>query len=245
MVRNILFLLSLCTLTQLVYSTDENHGDTQLENMLRARPNMLFGKESSHEALGELREVICKLFEGSSAGLKIYWNDEEPSLYGAHKIPTRKRDASIMVRSREPKDEGTLVPGERQWAVAVFEMYNIEGWKSFLDLQIDVIINNIPEEEFIKRLARIEYSALEKLADFYREIWLPFAKENKMPTTERFWVRTRPQGFEQWYSEYSDSSLYIQSSKGHYAYITQNAAQMPETFKNLEQLQRAYYPVIE
>ena len=239
------FLVLFCFFTQFIYCAEDEHGDTQLEKMLRARPNMLLGKETSHEALGELREVICKLFEGSSAGVKIYWNDEEPSLYGAHIVPTRNRDASIMVRSVELNSEGVSVPGEHQWAAAIFELHNVEGWKNFLDLQIDVILNPISEAEFLKRLARIEYAALEKLAVFYKDKWLPFAKEKKMSTNPRYWLRTHPEGFEEWFSMYNESDSYFESSKANYQYIIENTARMPEEYKDIEKLRSAYYPIVE
>lgn len=196
------------------------HGKRQVENMIKDRPNM--GAYPTDTGFKLVRptdpfyELAVRKFAGEDTSSPVFWDAAEPATEAEHTIPFRDDIGSIRV-SRNIKHEhagewkGKEKAFELLWLHAVFELHNIAGAASFLDLHDRALNGRIEREAYIMGSAKTEHAAYLTTNKFFKEKWLPWAIEVQLlPSAQRFFVNwdRGPTTFDDWISQYTDRKSY-------------------------------------
>ena len=125
-------------------------------------------------------------FAGEDLGQRIRWDSAAPApeADAEHHPPTANSPGRIRVRGKhkDGPDTGHQRTAEEMWSEAVFELYNILGVKDFHRLEGDVAAGKLSKEEFFARMFEVECCAEQKTRAFYIRVFLPWAKEHRLPT---------------------------------------------------------------
>lgn len=160
-------------------------GEQQVYQMLQDRPAMgRFGKKA-----GVLYEWAARKFAGEDLRQEILWNASEPVFDAENLVPTRERPGCIRIRGtyRDGPDMGKERSFERMWRDAVCELYNITNAPDFRRTAQEAANGRLTREEFVVKIIEYESCAAEKTRSFYVHVFLPWAKEQRMPTDPGLW----------------------------------------------------------
>ena len=84
----------------------------------------------------------------------------------------------------------------------MFELYNILNVRDFQRLKDDVAAGRLSKQEFVARMAEVEWRAGDKTRAFYIRVFLPWAKEHRLSTYPQLWLIGRhadpPKSFDLW-----------------------------------------------
>jgi hypothetical protein len=161
------------------------HGQKQLEQILRDRPQMNSNLRSS-----DLLWVwAAAKFGEKIEGAEVDWDASPPSVgqteadhlppYGGQ--PGRIRVRKSDIPSGDPRTFETL------WVDAVFELHNIEHAKEFARIEGQAFDGSITQDQFVKAMFSVERKTAERTRRWYLEIFLPHAKRYKIPTDPERW----------------------------------------------------------
>jgi tetratricopeptide (TPR) repeat protein/protein involved in polysaccharide export with SLBB domain len=163
------------------------HGERQIRQMLKDRPNMgRFGEKAN-----VLLRWAARKFAGEDLHEMIFWNPSDPSpdITACSRPPTADEPGVIRVRGTiiEGPDKGKARSFEEMWCNAVFELYNIANSKQVDQIDDDVTKDMFSREEYVTKLIEVESGAAEKTRSFYIHVFLPWAIEHGVATDPRPW----------------------------------------------------------
>lgn len=206
-----------------------SHGDEQVRNMLRDRPEMSIYVDNS----GVSRHIVpddeiwkwsASKFAGKDFGMPISWSSEVPVYQGRcfwanHSFV--KRFIRVGQVYSCGAETGSKMPFDLLWRFATFELLNIEGAAEFKKIHKDAIECKLNKEEYIRKNLEVEYAAVVLQNSFYKDVWLPWTKEKSVKSEARYWnisiepfntwvqrlkENMKPDGWENWEYFY-DSEL--------------------------------------
>ncbi len=146
-------------LTQLTF------GHRQVNQLLSDRPNMRGILDKEHP----VRKWIVAGFNGERVGHRVYWNADSPkSGRGAEHAPRYHHyPAQLYITG------GTEETSLEKWAGVVYEFFNLEHSEQFEKLRDQALAGKISSEDFALQCVKVEFSALKKTEEFFRENPLP------------------------------------------------------------------------
>jgi hypothetical protein len=176
-----------------------DHGRRQLEQMLADIPAMGLHPETGEPVLdNELRSLLVDLFAGEGSGVLTFWDSAlPPEPFDAfHRIPTSRRPAAIRIRrnslsTREPFTFDEL------WSSAVYELFNVGGWRDFHRACHAAAKGSIDRKDFIRAIARREFLAHRERSAFFEEFWRPWARKKELKPDTRVWLQGNGITFDQ------------------------------------------------
>lgn len=169
--------------------------------MLRDRPRMArFVKKGD-----VIWNWTVRQFAGEGLGNRITWNGTPPAddFLGNNTYDSTVCEIRILEVLR-----GEQVPGEMQWAVTVFELVNIRGHENFTAYYNEVLEGKLTRKEYIRKMTEQEFSALHQQQAFYKSVWIPHARRNKLSHTPYYWKIDAPNNYGQWMVSYHDDPHY-------------------------------------
>ena len=162
-------------------------GERQVAQMLRDRPTMAkYGKDAE-----PLCRWAARKFAGEDLKQTIRWDPKEPLAPQAENyVPVAPGDAPrILIRETccEGEKKGKKRTAEDLWCSAVYELYNISAADDFRRLDAEAVAGRVKKEAYVARTVEIESRAIDKTRAFYINVFLPWAKEHRVPTDPWVW----------------------------------------------------------
>jgi tetratricopeptide (TPR) repeat protein len=155
-------------------------GAAQVRRMLRDRSVMAKCGAKAQR----IYDWAARKFAGEDVGAAILWNPFEPDSSDADNAI---RYIRIATNHRQGPDRGKAMSFEESWRCAVFELYNTGNAATFARLDAAVAGGGITKETFVARTIDCESLAAEKTRAFYIHVYLPWAKDNRIPTDPARW----------------------------------------------------------
>jgi hypothetical protein len=139
--------------------------------MLDDRPDMRDAVPATHPVVNWL----IASFNGERIGRRVYWNASSPqSGRDAENGPAYMAYPPYIAISGGPDTSA----GDK-WAFAVFEMYNIENSGKFNALTAKAMAGSLDAGSFASKCVELEFEALEKTRDFFRQHPLPTSEQRQ------------------------------------------------------------------
>lgn len=196
------------------------HGHRQVENMLKDRFRMsAYLTDDGPKLLNKSDPIYSwcvRKFAGEDTGVPIFWDKTLPKQADAeHDPPTTDRLAAIRIRPEIGPMMGKFL-GRRKdfellWCEAIFELNNCAGFKQFNKIESDAHRSKITRDQYIRQMAQVEFTALNKTRKFFEEVWVPWALKNKLRPTYQaellIWDRSYSD-FDSWIEGYTDKKNY-------------------------------------
>jgi len=139
-------------------------GQRQLEQMVEDRPDMKDTIPPDHPVWTWLADG----FDGKRFGQRIFWNGNSPQSGrpAEHAPQFGHYPAYISISG------GSEISAVDKWTAAVFEMFNLEG-NDIADLTSEALKGVMNADEFANKCVEMEFAALIKTQDFFRDHPLP------------------------------------------------------------------------
>lgn len=177
--------------------SDISYGHDQVRLMLKDRPTMSFYRDKFgvfHDVGpdDEIWKWTASQYAGQDFNKIIEWSPEPIS----KTCPLASNNAGKgdigRIRVSENficgKNAGKKLPFEYLWRLASFELLNIQGADEFKKISSDLkACKPITKEEYIRKMLSVEYQALVKQIDFYKNVWLSWAIKNSYEPDPRYW----------------------------------------------------------
>ena len=172
-------------------------GRRQLNQVLDDRPDMQ-GVISEDD---ELLDWIVSAFDGERTGFRIYWNADSPveSFGASHTPPYEGYPATVCITGGS---EETPVD---KWAGLVFELHNLENSEDFAEIHLKACSGELDEDTYVREHVKLEFKAIEKTAEFFKEHPLPESSHGKDIWYN--WVRSDIGTFDEYYASLNDSDV--------------------------------------
>ena len=162
------------------------HGEQQVRQLLRDRPAMAqYGEKAA-----VLYRWAARKFAGEDLHERFLWDASEPALCDAdNQSPTTERSGRIRIRRTycDGVQKGKEQSFESMWSKAVFELYNIANAQDFQRLIQAAAAGQLTKETFVAKIVECESRAAEKTRAFYIHVFLPWAREQHLPTDPQSW----------------------------------------------------------
>lgn len=97
---------------------------------------------------------------------------------------------------------------EMLWQELFYELFNIQNDPGFIALVKEAATGKYSECEFTVASTRLEYYAEQKLSDFYKQVFSPWASAHELATNEKNWVISIKPNYEEWIAQYKDPNSY-------------------------------------
>jgi hypothetical protein len=148
---------------------DRSFGHLQLDAMLVDRPDMANLVPPSHR----LMERVVDGFGGKWLGHRVYWRNHMPTSGrpAEHQIAFGTSPAHVVITA------GAEISPIDRWTCLVFEFYNLENSKQFLELEDLAYDGILKADEYSERCNELEFRASKKTHKFFRENPLPQSEE--------------------------------------------------------------------
>src|SRR5689334_22473581 len=142
-------------------------GQRQIEQMLADRPDMV-GVLADDDPIVVW---IANSMNGERIARRVYWNADSPRTGGAaeHAMPYGVNPPFICVAG------GAEVSPIDKWAVVVYELFNLENYKSNEELWEKATSAKVDKETYANECAKLEYEACKKARKFFEEHPIPGA----------------------------------------------------------------------
>jgi tetratricopeptide (TPR) repeat protein len=166
------------------------HGRRQVEKMLHDRPAMA--------QLGEKAAPLCewaaRKFAGEDLHERVFWDPTEPRgpTAAEHQTPLPGKPGRIRLRAKYVTGATAGQPRsfEELWQNAVFELHNIAGAETFLRIWDDAIKGRLSRSEYVTKVIECESRAADSTRAFYIRVFLPLARQWRLPTHPTNWYLT-------------------------------------------------------
>jgi hypothetical protein len=191
-------------------------GEEQMAKMLKDRPEL--GRYVSKA--DPIWQFGSRAFAGAAIGEPILWKSGTPGEgYRSESLgPFQGQQGYIRIRKTRAFGDGRgqLLSCEELWSCAVFEIENIRNHRAFDVLYRMALKGELTREEWIRENSRLEYGALRRTADDFKQLWLPMARNRSISITMSFWGADTPTTYEIWISQYRDPNSYPWDVFGRY-----------------------------
>lgn len=161
--------------------------------MLRDRPDM-----ARFVSQGEpVYEWAVRQFAGEGTGYRIQWENKAPRIDApaSNQYATDFQKANIQIAA---KYKDTTPDGERLWATAVYELFNIRSGKSYYSLWEEAVERKSTLDEWVKKNMRLEFEAVKNTRIFFENYWRPLMTKKKIETHSYYWRENGPSEFDEW-----------------------------------------------
>lgn len=178
-------------------SGDIRHGQNQIEQMLRDRPQM---KKYATKGDSVWSWTVHEL-AGASIGNRIFWNPGSPHNFekgiatNHYPLPGKRSEIRLSKTMN-----GQPIPGELLWTAAIFELHNIQSGTKYYSLYKKAKAGKINCSQWIRENSKLEYRNLQRTRDFYFKVWSPHIRHRRVSTDPRFWRAEMPKSFESWFT---------------------------------------------
>jgi tetratricopeptide (TPR) repeat protein len=174
------------------------HGRRQVEQMLKDRPAMA---QYGDKAL-PLQQWAARKFAGEDLGQTIRWDGTDPvrawcAECGAMtrivplSSPPSQISLSQYIRVRRRYNDGSEKGKDRSfeelWSNAVFELNNNASYKDFNRVIAEAAAGRLSRREYARKIMEAEGAAAEKTRSFYIHVFLPWARQERLPTNPHLW----------------------------------------------------------
>ena len=199
-----------------VSEQDLKFGETQMTQFFADRP-VLSELISKHDAIWDW---AVRQFAGESSTDRISWNpaempDKSREYTADHRYPIPGGRAGwIRVRKFDQFDR--LLSAENVLSSFVFECYNLRNGPKFYALHKSAMAGELTKEKYIDANVRLEYEAVLRLKNFYRNYFVPFAAGQQLTTHRYEWKENEPDTYEEWIALYKNPKGYPWNSWGRY-----------------------------
>jgi tetratricopeptide (TPR) repeat protein len=168
-------------------AADLEHGRRQVEKMLHDRPAMAqLGKKAA-----PLCEWAARKFAGEDLHERVFWDPSEPQgpTTAEHQTPMPGSPGRIRLAAKyvTGPNKGQPRSFEEMWQNAVFELHNIAGAETFRRIHDDAVHGRLSRSEYITKGIECESKAADSTRAFYMRVFLPLAKEWRLPTHPTDW----------------------------------------------------------
>lgn len=179
---------------------DLQFGRQQVDHMLQDRPNMSIcvAKDDA------VYTWAVRQFAGEATGRRIYWSSALPECQdeciSKYHLSSETSTGFITIRERyiSGTNKGQPLPCGRLWAAAVFELYNISNSSEINAIVESASAGMISRQEYITGIAKTEFVALQKTAQFYWKVWQPYSYQKHLETNSDGWYTDEPATYELW-----------------------------------------------
>jgi hypothetical protein len=192
-----------------------NHGQLQLQSMLRDRPLM----GAFLNPTDDIQTWAALKFAEDVLGSRIDWDPENPKslLLSAEHIPPYNgepgrifvRDISLQSKpgdSRERSEKAEIF--EQLWSAAVFELHNIKNAREFFEIETKAINGDLDQDTFVKSMFLGEFKTTQLTRKWYVQIYLPHAKKYNLPTKPVVWYCSMWGSPDSIFARYTDKKSY-------------------------------------
>ncbi len=199
-----------------VTEKDLQHGELQLNHLLKARPKM---RGIVPQGSQPWRWCVRRL-AGAGTGHRIFW-DTSPTQAGyaaEHRGEGYGETAAIFI-SEETTDAVTFQirsqSGQEQWESLIFELNNSTHDDDFERVWNEAVKGKLTKEVFLRQNTELEFLALAETKLFYERIWLPWATGASLEMDTRAdWGVASKVGYVRWIAAYDDLNTYPWDSWG-------------------------------
>ncbi|MDR3615185.1 MAG: tetratricopeptide repeat protein [Candidatus Obscuribacterales bacterium] len=179
-------------------------GESQLEAMIKDRPNML--------QLVKKRDAVwnwaAQHFITAAGSKKIFWDknlpDKPPEYNAETTLPYG--DTPGYVRVRMIDNYGRYLSCEQLWSCLVFELGNASRYPQF------TAVNNkwlkLSRSQYITENVQIEYETAKQTANFYRKIWLDSGHYTDTINGSMYWYSEVPASYSKFIAQYRNLKNY-------------------------------------
>lgn len=190
--------------TRQLSQADLTFGERQVDAMIEDRPQL-----KDFVTKGDVvYNWTARRFGGLACGERISWDPGDLTIgFGKKKPASYTSDNQYphdgkkgFIRMRALDQYGKPHTGQKLWACAVYELYNIGSGRKFHAVAKDFGASDwqMPKEVYIDRMTRIEFENSKKLHRFYHDVWVPFLnKKGLVPDPHGWWAAPMPT-FEEW-----------------------------------------------
>ncbi len=147
--------------------TEHLFGRSQVEAVIRDRPEM--GEVINREPA--LREMLESGFEGDAWSGRVHWDNREPKDSSRAEHWEQHNGQPTSVRVSKNPDTSAI----DKCSQLAFELYNVGNDKEFFRLENAAIEKRMTRHDFVTSKVRLEFEALMKTREFFREH--PLAEE--------------------------------------------------------------------
>jgi hypothetical protein len=136
-------------------------GQRQIDQMLSDRPDMV-GILADDDPIVAW---IVNSMNGDRIGRRVYWNADSPRSGAGveHALPYGVNPPFICVTG------GSEIPAIDKWSGVVYELFNLENYKSFNELYDKATSAKVGKETYANECAKLEYDAVKKARKFFEE----------------------------------------------------------------------------
>jgi hypothetical protein len=149
----------------------KSFGERQLDQMLQDRPDMRDVIPNSHSVF----QWLVDGFNGDRIGQRVYWNASSPQ----SGRPAEHGPAYGTYPPYIAISGGTETTPIDKWAAVVYEMHNLENGDKFGAISRLAIAGRLDADAFAEKCVELEFVALTKTQEFFRENPLPNSKHEK------------------------------------------------------------------
>lgn len=176
------------------------YGELQVRKMIKDRPAM--GEYISENDF--VWKWAVRKFAGEDLLDSIDWNKKSPYYNSGcdHVYPSKLERGYIRVK----KDSGLSF--DRLWAMVIFELHNIASYKLFHKLIKATYKGQLNKRNFIIKMAEVEFKAVRKTEQFYKNVWEPWSNQKGLSTNPSDWYVGVPRNFKDWIKYFDKSSDY-------------------------------------
>jgi hypothetical protein len=189
-----------------ISTEDLNYGQEQVRRMVRDRPTMAAFLKSSDPVWN----WCARQFAGEFTGSRYTWDANQVEKDGAlawHIEAADGRPGAITVGQKWNMGSG----GEEHLAAAIFELFNIRNDEEFLSYHKAAWFGQIGRDDSVTKITRLEFFAAKKQARFFKDFWLPHAKDMHLDIEPygQCWGATLPRTYEAWIKSIPKDSTYL------------------------------------
>ena len=195
----------------------------QMKRLFKDRPFIAFFRTSSNEVgkvdkSSTIYQWAVTHFYHKETGDIVLWNSDSPKA-SAGALGTalsdnvgKHKDAPPYIRISNTYQSGgkksQYIEFETLWLLLVYELNNVTTSYKLSELIANVHSGDISRDEFIRKCARMEYTAMFETDVFYKKIWTPWAKEQDYLSDPSVWKSEFADTFEKWLKRYDGVSEY-------------------------------------
>ncbi|WP_038164684.1 hypothetical protein [Verrucomicrobium sp. BvORR106] len=191
---------------------DVEHGKRQVERMLADRPGMaVYRREKDNQAgyVGEgdaIYQWAVEAYAGKYVGERVFWvQGDTEGAEACHLGVSAFGLCGVLIRDSSGEGPGEF---EHMWSSFFYEVMNMSFATEWTLAEKAALDRSCSADEFVKRCAKVEWRALGELVRLRDEVWLPWAGRAGVKSDARYWHLIGQEGFEVWFSGYTDRSGY-------------------------------------
>lgn len=174
---------------------DLEYGKNELRQVLRDRPQMCeLVKEGDPIWL-----FAAKGFAGELSSSRLKWNSNENFSF-PNQACYYWGGPVVQIYSRRYDNKGKLLSAQECWCGLIYEIFNSSRFKENHAILRDAISGKCSRDNYIKRMAKLEYLAELQHYGFFKKIWRPRMVPGKTAIPIMWHLSDAELRFDDWYA---------------------------------------------